>query len=230
MITVEKPILTIICGVSCTLKSSTTNRLLDLGFTNPPDVNRELLNDLNNLSGNKYTNLSEIDEMYLVEHRLKVYENYLRYCFSFTPKAPVILNRTIFEHKFFVNNRRMLPEAELTRILNLERDLYSKFAAINVFILENENEGLLERAYFPSKIRSDISLDKTVNGYRKLTRDYRNFILNHANKLHHNIRAYKFVIPNGIEPTTEFLSKVAEEYAKVIAEITSETLQPELFN
>lgn len=217
--------LTIVCGLSCTFKTTIMNNLEKLGFIQFPDVNREYINSLKSVvtDESRVDTTGKIDTLMLVANRINVY-NMLTNIASqnSSPRGTInyITGRTIVEHLFFDNSSWTDLEVNHEKLVEAEAKIYSKYDKVNIVIVQNECLEMLQRFYLTDKIRTSItSKEDKLKAYLDMQPRYIHFIKQMAKLLGDNVRIFEYTIPEtfSVDKIQEYSTNLS---IKVFEDIT----------
>lgn len=213
--------LVILTGLSCTLKDSVSNELIEYGFIKFPDVNRDYINTLTSIVDvpESVNVTSKIPNIMLCSNRLTVYNTFLDgfySCPSVDQSEFFVMQRTVLEHLFF-DNQDMLSTVNKDKLINAEKEFLSRFDKVVLVLLVNKNKTMLEKYYLTDNIRTSITKkENKLEAYYNMQEPYGRFISQLKDI------DLKIVIEDNFEPnsdnlisTTSDISNKLIEYLKI---------------
>ena len=173
--------LTILTGLSCTLKDSIANVLeKDYNYIKFPDVNREYINCLMDVAVEpSMVNVTgKIPNIMLVSNRLNIYRTFLNTVLKVSSDTNInfVMQRTILEHLFFPNEE-LLVMVDKQKLISAEREFLSRFDKVKLVLVENNNVEMLNKFYLTDDIRTSITkTDDKLEAYFRMQGPYKRFV------------------------------------------------------
>ena len=139
--------LTILTGLSCTLKDSIAN-VLEIPnimlVSNRLNIYRTFLNTVLKVSSDTNINF--------------------------------VMQRTILEHLFFPNEE-LLVMVDKQKLISAEREFLSRFDKVKLVLVENNNVEMLNKFYLTDDIRTSITkTDDKLEAYFRMQGPYKRFV------------------------------------------------------
>lgn len=173
--------LTILTGLSCTLKDSIANVLeKDYNYIKFPDVNRDYIHCLMDVAvePNMVDVTGKIPNIMLVSNRLNIYRTFLDTVLKISSDTDInfVMQRTILEHLFFPNEE-LLVMVDKQKLISAEREFLSRFDKVKLVLIENSNIEMLNKFYLTDDIRTSITkTDDKLEAYFRMQGPYKRFV------------------------------------------------------